>query len=344
MIHTKWEFVCVLAVTVIFSSLPAIAEDDCHDLNGDAAIAACTRDIKSGKWKGGHDLAIKYYNRGTEFDEKGDDDRAISDYNQAISLDPKYASAYNNRGNAYKNKGNYDRAIADYNEAIRLDPKYALAYRNRGNAYKDKHDYDRAVADYTEAIRLNPQDAKAYARRGVAYRDKGDNDRAIADFSEAIGLDPRNDAHYARRGRAYLYSGDPAKAFADMNYAAELDPKDAYNALWLDIIGHRGAIPSRLSAAVSKIDMATWPGPVIRLFLGQLTPAALLAAADDPDPAKKRDKLCEANFYSGEMALRQQAKDEATRLFRVAGSDDCKKVDPEWRAAHAELRALGVNP
>jgi lipoprotein NlpI len=343
MIHFKWEFVCALAVTMTFSSLPASAKDDCHDLKGDTAIEACTRDIDSGKLKG-HDLAIKYYNRGTEFNEKGDDDRAISDYNQAISLDPKYVSAYNNRGNAYKNKGNYDRAIADYSEAIRLNPDYVLAYKNRGNAYNEKGDNDRAIADYNEAIRLDPAYTQAYNRRGMAYRDKGDYDRAIADFSEAIRLDPRNDAHYARRGRAYLYSGDPAKAFADMSYAAEVDPKDAYNALWLDIIGQRGAVPSRLSAAVSKIDMATWPGPVIRLLLGQLTSAALLAAAEDPNPAKKREQLCEANFYGGEMALRQQAKDEATRLFRAAGSDDCKKVDPEWRAARAELKALGVTP
>jgi len=28
----------------------------------------------------------------------------------------------NNRGNAYYNKGEYDKAISDYNEAIRLTP------------------------------------------------------------------------------------------------------------------------------------------------------------------------------------------------------------------------------
>ena len=31
------------------------------------------------------------------------------------------AAAYNNRGNAYKTKGDHDRAIADYTEAISLD-------------------------------------------------------------------------------------------------------------------------------------------------------------------------------------------------------------------------------
>ena len=57
----------------------------------------------------------------------------------------------------YGDKGDYDRAIADYDEAIRLDPRYAVAYYNRGVAYCDKGDYDRAIADYNEAIRLDPK-------------------------------------------------------------------------------------------------------------------------------------------------------------------------------------------
>src|SRR6266849_626583 len=52
---------------------------------------------------------------------------------------PKNLSiAYNDRGNAYRTKGDNDRAIAEYNEAIRLDPRYSLAYNGRGNAYLDK--------------------------------------------------------------------------------------------------------------------------------------------------------------------------------------------------------------
>src|SRR6266403_339236 len=54
-------------------------------------------------------------------------------------------------------KGDNDRAIADYNEAIRLDPKHARAFHHRGYAYSDKGDNDRAIADYNEAIRLNPK-------------------------------------------------------------------------------------------------------------------------------------------------------------------------------------------
>ena len=69
--------------------------------------------------------------------------------------------AYYNRGNAHKDKGDNDRAIKDYSEAIRLDPKYVVAYFNRGSVYSYKGDYDRAIKDFDEAIRLDPKDAMA---------------------------------------------------------------------------------------------------------------------------------------------------------------------------------------
>src|SRR6516164_2690978 len=43
----------------------------------------------------------------------------------------KLAEAFNNRGVGYRLKGDYDRAIADYNQAIKLNAKFAVAYNNR---------------------------------------------------------------------------------------------------------------------------------------------------------------------------------------------------------------------
>jgi tetratricopeptide (TPR) repeat protein len=45
-----------------------------------------------------------------------------------------YTFAYYSRGNAYYNHGNLDKAISDYNEAIRLDPNLALAGSKSHNA------------------------------------------------------------------------------------------------------------------------------------------------------------------------------------------------------------------
>jgi lipoprotein NlpI len=208
---------------------------------------------------------------------------------------------------AYTSSGELDRAIAEYDEAIRLDPNLAFAYNNRGVTYGAQGKFDRAVADYTETIRLDPKLAIAYSSRGIAY----------------------------------LYSGAPAEALADVRRASELDPHNAYGALWIDIVGQRNNVPSRLPDAIAKIDMTAWPAPIVRMFLGQMTPAAVLTAADDPNPATKSGQVCEANFYSGELALRRGDKDDAARLFRVA-ANDCPRDRVPWFAAKAELKALGV--
>jgi lipoprotein NlpI len=339
---TQWGFSSLLIASMIFLIRPAIA-DQCDDLREpEPRIVACTQSIKSGKWKG-NNQAINYGNRGKAYMVKGDNDRAIADYNQAISINPRNATFYNNRGIAYRNKGDFDRAIADYSQAIRLNPKDHDVYYNRGIVYRNKGDQDRAIADYNQAISLNPKDPDFFNNRAFAYREKGDLNHAIADYSEAIRLAPKNDAFYARRSRAYLYGGDVAKALADMSQAAELDPTDADEALWLDIISQRNGVASRLSQSISKIDMTAWPAPVIRLFLGQLTPASVLAAADDPDAVKMKKQVCKAHFYSGELSLMKASKDEAIRLFRLAASD-CPHDLVEYSSANSELKALGQAP
>ncbi|MBP5973306.1 tetratricopeptide repeat protein [Brasilonema sp. CT11] len=146
---------------------------------------------------------IVYFYRGNSYGNKKDDDRAISDYNQAIKLDPNLAQAYYNRGISYAKKKDYGRAIADYNQAIKLKPNYALAYNNRGNSYNNKKNYDRAITDFNQAIKLDPNDALAYNNRGNSYNGKKDDDRAMSDYNQAIKLDPNLAQAYNNRGNSY---------------------------------------------------------------------------------------------------------------------------------------------
>jgi tetratricopeptide (TPR) repeat protein len=100
------------------------------------------------------------------------------------------------RGNAYTKKGELDRGIVDYSEAIRLDAgkfQYEFFY-NRGNNYLSKGEPDRAIADYDEAIRLNPKFAQAYSNRGTAHARKGDHVRANVDYDYALRLDSSPEA------------------------------------------------------------------------------------------------------------------------------------------------------
>ncbi|MFH0732310.1 MAG: tetratricopeptide repeat protein, partial [Candidatus Omnitrophota bacterium] len=90
-------------------------------------------------------------------------------WNDTVLKSPNKARPFNNRGNAYENKGNIDQALSDYNIAIEIDPKYPKAYNNRGNAYSRKGNFDQALSDYNKAIEIDPKRPKAYNNRGNAY-------------------------------------------------------------------------------------------------------------------------------------------------------------------------------
>ncbi len=79
------------------------------------------------------------------------------------------ADAYLNRGIVYQRKGQYDQAISDYNKALEINPRFAKAYNNRGLAYKKKGKYDQAISDYNKALEINPRYADAYLHRGIVY-------------------------------------------------------------------------------------------------------------------------------------------------------------------------------
>jgi tetratricopeptide (TPR) repeat protein len=227
----RWFLIFVLLTVLTGTTASAQSDEQLWDRctnqdkqpSSDLAIGGCTALIQSGSLNDEH-LAIAFSNRGSAYSKKGESDRAIADYNQAIRLDPGYAYAFYNRGSAYADKGEYDRAIADYDQAIRLDPGFTYAFYNRGSAYADKGDYDRAIADHDQVIRLDPGDEYAFNGRGAAYTNKGEYDRAIADYNQAIRLDPGYAYAFYNRGNAYRNKGEYDRAIADYDQAIRLDP------------------------------------------------------------------------------------------------------------------------
>lgn len=116
---------------------------------------------------------------------------------------------YRKRADENSFKGEYDLAVSDYNEALKLNPKDALAYLNRGRAFSGKSNYDSAITDYSKAIELNPKDAAAYFNRADSYEKKGSTQQAISDYQKTVDLDAANDA--AKNNLKRLQAAEQAK-------------------------------------------------------------------------------------------------------------------------------------
>jgi tetratricopeptide (TPR) repeat protein len=68
--------------------------------------------------------------RAAAYDRKGEIDRAISDDEVALRLDPAQPDVFNARGELYRKKGDRVHALADFGTAVRIDPNHAAAKAN----------------------------------------------------------------------------------------------------------------------------------------------------------------------------------------------------------------------
>jgi tetratricopeptide (TPR) repeat protein len=178
-----------------------------------------------------------FIKRGNACLEKGEYDRAIAEFSEAIRLDPTSPYAHTCLGLAWSLKKDYGRAFLCYDEAIGLDPAYSYAYTRRGYAWIDKKEFDRAIRDFDEAIRLDPKDVyHAYYQRGYAWFRKGNFNRSIQDFEAANRLDPESTpTHYNHiyalayymRGMGRQVRKDFDGAIEDYTLAMRLNPKSA---------------------------------------------------------------------------------------------------------------------
>src|SRR5438552_3932966 len=113
--------------------------------------------------------AASYGKRATELSRAKSWDDAISNYRNALALEP-------------------NDAVAQFRYAIRVDPRLAAAHLMLGMALRRQADRTGAMEQFRMAVALNPNDAEAQYDLGRELRAGGDAAGAIAAFRRAIEL------------------------------------------------------------------------------------------------------------------------------------------------------------
>ena len=172
-------------------------------------------------------LAVAYKERGSG----GDIDRALASLDEALAIQPDYASAYVNRAGAYIARaapGDIDLAFDDLEKALEIESGLAPAHLNRGIAYLARgHEGDLQLAteEFSRAIQTSPDPAVAHFNRGLVYSELGDMSRSLVDLRRAQQLSPNEPAYNRTLCWQLAVAGTPEDALPYCDRAVAHDPQ-----------------------------------------------------------------------------------------------------------------------
>lgn len=190
--------------------------------NGAGAIAECNKLIELDP------NPLYFHNRGIIYaQELQNYQRAIQDFDTALSLKPNLAHAYKNRAYAHWQLGHLSEAIADYGESLARLPNLASVYWERAIVYQQMSDIPAALADLNQFLTYHPYHGDAYLRRGYLQSLQGELALALADCEQAIAHNPALPAAYFQRGNLRASQREYGLAIADYDQSLALDSQFA---------------------------------------------------------------------------------------------------------------------
>jgi tetratricopeptide (TPR) repeat protein len=167
---------------------------------------------------------VAHNNLGYALGQKEEVDEAITQFQQALQLNPAYAEAHNNLGKALGHKGRVDEAITQYQQTLQVNPAFAEAHNKLGNALLQKGRLDEAISHLQKALEINPDDAEACNNLGMALGQKGRVDEAIAHYQKALEIRPDYVEACNNLGVALGRKARVDEAIACYQKALELNP------------------------------------------------------------------------------------------------------------------------
>jgi tetratricopeptide (TPR) repeat protein len=204
------------------------------------------------------DDAEAHKDAGLAYEDIGNDQASLDEYNQALRIKPDYAVVHYDIGYFYDRRMQFQQAIPEYRKAIALDPAFAPSHANLGLMLEDTGDIAGAIQEERKAKELAPRDFDARLKLAHAlylaqsFQESADEyqqleafapdsamchrcyayslfamykfDEAEKEFQKSIALDPSDAEGYAGLGEVAFQKKDYDSALKYYERAAEMDP------------------------------------------------------------------------------------------------------------------------
>ena len=156
--------------------------------------------------------------------------KAIRDFEKALTYQPEDWAAFNNIGYSLKHMGEYEKSIEMYEKSleilIRQQEKRVFPYSNMADCYEILGDYERAIVCYQKDLEWYPDRTVFYEEIGDLYFYMKDYERAIASY-ETAGSKWNDKEYLLKIGDVWFAKGQPRKAKGFYKKAVKTaDPKE----------------------------------------------------------------------------------------------------------------------
>lgn len=138
--------------------------------------------------------------------------KSIDLSNKALIINRNLPQAYMIKGTCYKLSGNLTMAISSYQTAVEVDPKYYEGYRELGLIFMGKGD-SLAEFYFKNAISANPSANESLYDLAYFYIDQQNFNKAIPVLKKLLVRQPEHPEALYNLGYAYFHQGNDSCVF-----------------------------------------------------------------------------------------------------------------------------------
>ncbi len=144
-------------------------------------------------------------------------------YFKKLLILKKSDEAYYTLGNIQKKIKKYENAISSFENAIKLNPKFSEAFNNLGNTKKLIHKRDEAISHYRKAISLKEDNIPALINLSIILKENNNYKELINIYKKILNLDSKNIKTIYNLGTAHLFLGNSLESRKCFEKVIELD-------------------------------------------------------------------------------------------------------------------------